>query len=143
MIVVATEEELELAKKRFKNQKIVKTGVGGINVIESLKRYNKATKITNFGYAGSNNLPIGKEVTIGSCRLYHPNVEYEEPTYELPGTTKCYTSNDFVTSTNIKEDCVFDMELAYICSMFKNVQAIKIISDNLSMKQYESKIKGE
>ena len=31
MIVVATDEEYKLAKKRFKWQKIVKTGVGGNN----------------------------------------------------------------------------------------------------------------
>ena len=96
MIIVATDEEYKLAKKRFKHHLIVKTGVGGINVIEKLKKLPRWLKIVNFGYVGSNNIPIGAEVRIGECRLYHPNVEYEEPTYKLDGDITCYTSNDFV-----------------------------------------------
>ncbi len=98
-------------------------------------------KITNFGYVGSNNIPIGTEVKIGKCFLYHPNIEYQEPSFLLNGGIKCYTSNDFVLNTDIEEPVVFDMELAYICSMFKNVESIKIVSDNLSLKQYEEVVK--
>lgn len=141
MIVVATDEEYKLAKKRFKGHLIIKTGVGGINVVRKLKRFPKWLKITNFGYVGSNVLPIGTEIKVGESRLYHPNVEYQEPTYILNGNVKCYTSNDFVLNTDIKEPCVFDMELAYICAIgFKRVESIKIISDNLSLKQYEEEI---
>lgn len=102
MIVVATDEEYKLAKKRFKHRIIIKTGVGGINVIRKLKRLPKWIKITNFGYEGSNVLPIGTEIKVGACKLYHPNVEYEEPIYKLDGDITCYTSNDFVLETNIK-----------------------------------------
>lgn len=141
MIVVATDEEYKLAQKRFKGQKIIKTGVGGINALESLKHVGKCQKIINFGYVGSNDFPVGTEVRIGSCKLYHPNVEYNEPTYILNGNVKCYTSNDFVLQTDIKEPVVFDMELAFICSMFKNVESIKIVSDNLSLNEYENNVK--
>jgi hypothetical protein len=142
MIVVATDEEYKLAKKRFKGHKIVKTGVGGINILNTLKEADKRQKIINFGYVGSNVIPIGTEVRIGESRLYHPNVEYEEPTYKLDGDITCYTSNDFVLETNIKEPVVFDMELAYILALgFKNVESIKIVSDNLSLKKYEETIK--
>jgi hypothetical protein len=142
LIVVATDEEYKLAKKRFKHHIIIKTGVGGINVVRKLKRLPKWLKITNFGYVGSNYFDIGMELHIGSCKLYHPNVEYQEPTYILDGKVKCYTSNDFVLQTNIKEPCVFDMELAYIMALgFKRVESIKIVSDNLSLKQYEEEIK--
>ena len=142
MIVVATDEEYKLAKKRFKGHKIVKTGVGGINVLNTLKRAKKSLKIVNFGYVGSNVLPIGTEVRVGECKLYHSNVEYEEPTYKLDGDITCYTSNDFVLKTDIKEPVVFDMELAYILALgFKNVESIKIVSDNLSLKDYEENIK--
>lgn len=141
LIVVATDEEYKLAKKRFKGQKIVKTGVGGINIIRKLKKFPKWLKITNFGYAGSNVIPVGTEIKVGKCKLYHPNVEYQEPTYILDGNVKCYTSNDFVLETNIKEPCVFDMELAYILALgFKNVKSIKIVSDDLSLKEYENNI---
>lgn len=144
MIVVATDEEYKLAKKRFKGHLIIKTGVGGINVVRKLKRLPKWLKITNFGYVGSNVLPIGTEIRVGESRLYHPNVIYNEQEYTLDkeSTIKCFTSNDFVLETNIKKPCVFDMELAYICALgFKRVESIKIVSDNLSLKQYEEEIK--
>jgi hypothetical protein len=144
LIVVATDEEYKLAKKRFKRHFIIKTGIGGINVIRKLKHYPKWLKITNFGYVGSNNLPIGTEVKIGECRLYHPNAIYSEPEYILDkeSVIKCFTSNDFVLDTKITKPCVFDMELAYIMALgFKRVKSIKIVSDNLSLKQYENNIK--
>lgn len=143
LIVVATDEEYKLAKKRFKGQHIVKTGVGGINVVKKLKRLPKWLKITNFGYVGSNVLPIGTEIRVGESRLYHPNVIYNEPEYTLDkeSTIKCFTSNDFVLKTNIKKPCVFDMELAYILALgFKRVESIKIVSDNLSLNEYEQNI---
>lgn len=142
IIVVATDEEYKLAKKRFKGQKIIKTGVGGINVIRKLKNVCKSHKITNFGYVGSNKIPIGTEIKVGECRLYHPNVIYNEPEYTLDKESiiKCFTSNDFVLETKIEKPCVFDMELAYILALgFKDVESIKIVSDNLSMKEYEEK----
>lgn len=142
IVVVATENEYKVAQSRFKGQDIVMTGVGGINVLHSLKSVDRGLKIVNFGYVGSNVIPIGTEVRIGECKLYHPNVEYDEPTYKLDGAVLCYTSNDFVLQTNIKEPVVFDMELAYILALgFKNVESIKIVSDNLSLKEYEESIK--
>lgn len=142
IVVVATDEEYKLAQSRFCGHKIVKTGVGGINVYTALKKARKSLTVLNFGYVGSNVLPIGTEVKVGECKLYHPNVEYDEPTYKLGGDVPCYTSNDFVLKTDIKEPVVFDMELAYILALgFKNVESIKIVSDNLSLKEYEEQIK--
>lgn len=145
MIVVATDEEYELAQKRFKGQKIIKTGVGGINTIEKLKRLPKWIKITNFGYAGSNGIPVGTEVRIGYCSHYH-KTEYFDRAYSIgkpDDTIWCLTSDEFVEEYEPKsDDTVFDMELAYICALgFKNIESIKIISDNLSLKQYEEKKK--
>ena len=94
MIVVATDEEYKIAKKRFKNKLIIKTGVGGTNVYRKLKHFPKWFKIINFGYVGSNTIPIGTEVKIKESKLYHPNVE-----------------------------------------------SIKIVSDNLDLKQYENEMK--
>ena len=144
IIVVATDEEYKLAQKRFKRHHIMQTGVGGINVVRKLKRLPKWLKILNFGYVGSNNIPIGTEVKVGECRLYHPNVIYSEKIYSLDKESiiKCFTSNDFVLETKITKPCVFDMELAYICALgFKNIKSIKIVSDNLSLRQYEEEIK--
>lgn len=123
--------------------------MGGINVVETLKHVPKWRKIINFGYAGSNNLPIGTEVRIFESKLYHPNVKYLEPAYICncslldDNIVDCYTSNDFVIETNEKEPCVFDMELAYIMALgFKNVESIKIVSDNLSLKEYEKSLEN-
>lgn len=144
IVVVATKEEERLARERFKNNLIIKTGVGGLNVIRTLKHIPKWQKILNFGYAGSNCIPVGKEVKVGKCKLYHPNVKYRERAYYLNGDTTCFTSTDFVTETKVKKPCLYDMELAFICAMgFKEVEAIKIVSDNLSLKQYEEEIKND
>ena len=142
MIVVATQEEKKIAEKEFPCEFIIVTGVGGLNVVKKLRYYSLNTKIVNFGFVGSNTLPIGTRVNIGKCRLYHTNVEYQEPEYNLGGDVPCYTSNDFVLQTDIEEPCVFDMELAYILALgFSEVKSIKIVSDNLNYKQYEETIK--
>lgn len=138
MIVVATEAERKIAERRWKNERILVTGVGGLNVYKALCDVDRNEQIINFGYCGSNLLPIGTEVSVGDCRLYHPNVEYEEKAFRIDGETTCLTSCDFVLKTEIKEPVVFDMELAFILAMgFQNVESIKIVSDNLSLKQYE------
>ena len=142
MIVVATEAEYN----RFKsdNQKIIMTGVGYANVFKALADIPRDTPIINIGYAGSNSIPIGKVCAIGECRHYHPNVEYAEETYKLPGNYTCFTSDDFVLKTDIDYPVVFDMELYAIMSMgFTNVVAIKIVSDNLSIEEYESKVEKD
>ncbi len=143
MIVIATKDEIALANKyNINNEEIIMTGVGGLNVIEALKNIPTDTPILNIGYVGSNNFKIGTVVKINKTVLYHPNVTYDEKIYSLKdGDTMCYTSNDFVLSTDIKENVVFDMELAYIMALgFKNVRSIKIVSDNLSYEEYESNI---
>ena len=144
LIVVATDEEERLAQKRFKGHKIIKTGIGGINVVEKLKNVPKWLKITNFGYAGSNAIPIGTEVRIGYCSHYH-KTEYFDRAYSLGKPEDkiwCLTSDEFVEEYKSKEPIVFDMELAYILALgFKNVESIKIVSDNLSTKEYEENVK--
>jgi len=147
MIVIAEKEELELVEKLgFKDQPVLITGVGAINVIKALSKLPKDTPILNIGYCGSNNIEIGK--TVGVCRVntLHKTAQFNEDSLScfLCGSAErydeilpCYTSTDFVTKTHIKEPCVFDMELAYICSMFNFVMAIKVVSDNLSKKEYD------
>ena len=62
--------------------------------------------------------------------------------WEFNGNYTCYTSADFVTHTDIKEPCVFDMELAFILALgYRNIQAIKVVSDNLDKKQYDKTTK--
>lgn len=136
MIVVATEAEYE--KFKSTTQETIITGVGYANVYKALANIPRDTPITNIGYAGSNKIPIGEVCFIGECRHYHPNVEYKEDVYKLPGNCICFTSDDFVLNTDIEVPVVFDMELYAILSMgFTNVIAIKVVSDNLSLSEYE------
>lgn len=141
IIIVATEQEYKLAKQRFIGYKIIHTGIGAINVIQALSQMDKNTPILNFGYVGSNVLPIGTEVKIGAVKLHHPNVSYDEAEFNLSGDTLCYSSCDFVLNTDVSTACVFDMELAFILAMgFTDVESIKIVSDNLSLEEYNNNI---
>lgn len=137
MIVVATEAEYK--NLNIESEDVIITGVGYGNVYKALANLPRGTKILNIGYAGSNNIPIGTVCHIGECRSYHPNVKFNEAVYLLQtGDYICYSSNDFVLHTDIEESVLFDMELYAILSMgFVNVEAIKIVSDNLSLKEYE------
>ena len=141
IVVVATDEEEKLAQRYF--NKVIKTGVGFGNVYNKLHRLNRNEPILNFGYAGSNNIPIGTVCRVGISENYHPNVEFKEKSYKLKnGKYKCLTNNDFVIATEIKEPVLFDMELYAIMSMgFKKVESIKIVSDTLNKEQYEREIR--
>ena len=59
-----------------------------------------------------------------------------------PQQAVCYSNTDFMLASPYK-DCVFDMELAYICAQgFTHVSAIKIVSDNLSLHSYREVANG-
>jgi len=138
LIVVASDLEYGIVKKLTKKP-VLKLGIGSANVIESLKNVDKGTKLINIGYAGSNCLPVGSMVKVKNSFLYHPiaDYNYKEPNYCLTGDVDCYTSGDFVISTDIKTPVVFDMELNTICALGFKVDSYKIVSDNLSTDQYE------
>lgn len=149
VVVIAQEEELKLVKDLgYNDLPIIITGVGGVNVINALKDLPRNTEILNIGYCGSNNIPIGTQVVPYSVTTFHEKARFVEFNYVLAGNkenanfTRCYTSTDFVTQTNIKNSCIFDMELAFIRAMFDNVRAIKVVSDNLNKKEYYKTIKG-
>ncbi len=138
MIVIAMEEE---RKKFGPEEEVLVTGVGAINILRALQDLPRDTPIHNIGYAGSSKIPIGTRVRVGRVELYHPHYAYEEPVFQLDGDVPCYTSCDFVVETEIKEPCVFDMELAFILAMgFTNVTAEKIISDSLSKEEFQQTI---
>ena len=138
IILVASQLEYEQIRP-LTNLKIINTGIGATNVIESLKNLDKNTHIVNIGYAGSNIIPRGEVVKIKNCCMYHPVAgEFEEKVYKLNGNIDCYTSGDFVTATTIKEPVLFDMELAIICALgFKNLESYKVVSDTLNITQFE------
>ena len=148
-------------------EEIIFTGVGAINIIRSLQNLDRSAELYNIGYAGSANFDLGTWAEVTEVRLNHPNVTYAEP--ELRPTpinvlrtatgspieqssspvkgreikrAICYTNCDFVLASDYK-DCVFDMELAFIAALgFKNLHAIKYVSDNLSLHAYHELTHG-
>ena len=162
-IVMAEEGERELLDKAriqlgldLSDAEIIFTGVGAINIIRSLQSLDREAELYNIGYAGSANFDLGTWVEVSEVRLNHPNVTYSEPRLplideslgaELPlvhDTLRaiCYTNTDFVLASDYK-DCVFDMELAFIAALgFKNLHALKYVSDNLSLHAYHELTHG-
>ena len=137
------------------NISLVITDVGRNNVtktlLELLNTYNiKESIIINIGLVGSNNLNIGEIIEVNNNygyhfdltpfgdKLYHTtNSPYKLNTINELKLIDCYTSDGFVQQTNIKETCVFDMELNAI-TLFphKKIHSIKIVSDTLDASKY-------
>ncbi|MBQ9705491.1 MAG: hypothetical protein IJV55_04805 [Paludibacteraceae bacterium] len=143
LVLIAEEQERKLAEQYFPGLPVRVTGVGALNILKSLRDLPLDTELFNIGYAGSADFEIGTMVEVTEARLNHPNVQYPEPEYKLaalPATqfTKapCYTGVDFCLQSDYT-GCVFDMELAFICGMgFRQVHALKHVSDNLSLHDY-------
>lgn len=126
------------------------TGVGALNVLHTLRGVSADTEILNIGYAGSANFDLGTLVSVSEARLNHPCVSYPEPTLPLQPLpfeadlqqAVCYSNTDFVLRSDYR-DCVFDMELAYICALgFRCVRSLKVVSDNLSLHTYHTVANG-
>jgi hypothetical protein len=149
LIVIAEKEELKLVEELgYTNYPILITGVGGVNVIRALKDIPKDTEILNIGYCGSNYYEVGTKVEISAVSTHHEKAFFEEPRQLLQvdkyhdKLTKCYTSTNFVTKTEVKMPCVFDMELAFIRAMFPNTKSIKVVSDKLNLKEFRKNAKS-
>ena len=154
-ICIAEEGERDLVTKYLPDCQwpIIVTGVGAINVIQALSEVPREASLLNIGYAGSASFDIGTVVEVTEVRLNHPNVTYPEPKIELTPfddglwpiaerKAVCYTNCDFVMQSEY-QDCVFDMELAFIASLgFASVSALKIVSDNLSLHAYHEVTNG-
>lgn len=148
-LIVATEAELQLLQSRTAldaGYKPIVTGVGGTNVIRALKGLPRKSKLWNVGYCGSNRYPVGHVLMIGSTRLWHPNVDFKEEVFNLTDVsdTICLTAGDFVLNgEDLPVKSVVDMELAYIAAFgFQSLRAVKYVSDNLNLKQYNQTIKN-
>ena len=125
-----------------------------ISLTNYLCKNDKPDLIINVGYAGSTDIQIRKWVNISKAYNYEWDIPGEEKYVMLAGgsqelelienadieTVECYSSESFVTETNIKEHVAFDMEvhsIALICDI-NNIPllAFKKISDNLSLDKY-------
>ena len=155
-IIMAEEGEQKLlaeVKEKLgldlRDAELIYTGVGAINIIQHLQDLDREAEVYNIGYAGSANFDLGTWVEVTEVRLNHPNVTYAEPelkvdSLKLKGATQaiCYSNCDFVLASDYT-DCVFDMELAFIAALgFKNLHALKYVSDNLSLHSYHELTHG-
>jgi nucleoside phosphorylase len=134
------------------------SGIGKQRTAISLTKYllknEKPDIVINVGYAGSTDIAIGKWVNIIKSYNYEWEIPGEEKYSFLDFGNKelikldskqidkveCYSSESFVTHTDLEGHIAFDMELhsvVVICDMYNiPVLSLKKISDNLSLKDY-------
>lgn len=152
---------------RKDNISLLITGIGKQQTAINLTQYLENNKenipdtIINVGYVGSTNTKIGAWVSVDKIYNYEWNIPGEQR-YSIDGfedkngiikviknkqikVLPCYSAESFVTSTDIKDDVIFDMELHSIylvCQMYniKELISLKKVSDNLSLEDYYSNI---
>ena len=152
---------------RKENISLLITGIGKQQTAINLTQYLENNKenipdtIINIGYVGSTNTKIGAWVSVDKIYNYEWNIPGEQR-YSIDGfkdkngiikviknkqvkVLPCYSAESFVTSTDIKDDVIFDMELHSIylvCQMYniKELISLKKVSDNLSLEDYYNNI---
>ena len=152
---------------RKENISLSITGIGKQQTAINLTQYLENNKenfpdtIINVGYVGSTNTKIGAWVSVDKIYNYEWNIPGEQR-YSIDGfkdkngiikviknkqvkVLPCYSAESFVTSTDIKDDVIFDMELHSIylvCQMYniKELISLKKVSDNLSLEDYYNNI---
>ena len=148
VILTATKEEYELAKKYLAGYRVVQTGVGASNVIHTLSQLIVTipqAHFINVGFSGSNKLPVGTVTKVSySYRMVDENVKFQDFRngffLEYNGY-QCYTNNSFVTESTSEVPVLYDMELNYIVAFpIDLIGAVKIVSDNLDVLEYETNI---
>ena len=152
---------------RKDNISLLITGIGKQQTAINLTQYLENNKenipdtIINIGYVGSTNTKIGAWVSVDKIYNYEWNIPGEQR-YSIDGfkdkngiikviknkqikVLPCYSAESFVTSTDIKDDVIFDMELHSIylvCQMYniKELISLKKVSDNLNLEDYYNNI---
>lgn len=152
---------------RKDNISLLITGIGKQQTAINLTQYLENNKenipdtIINIGYVGSTNTKIGAWVSVDKIYNYEWNIPGEQR-YSIDGfkdnngiikviknkqvkVLPCYSAESFVTSTDIKDDVIFDMEshsIYLVCQMYniKELISLKKVSDNLSLEDYYNNI---
>ena len=173
-VIAMEKEAIDIKKKlglekvqdnmyRKENISLLVTGIGKQQTAIRLTQYlehtrNKPDVIINIGYAGSTNSKIGEWVNVSKSFNYEWMIPGEQQ-YIVEGfdddriktiqneeisRIPCYSAESFVTSTKIKENVLFDMELHSIylvCCMYGiDLIALKKVSDNLNLDDYYKNI---
>lgn len=173
-VIAMEKEAIDIKKKlglekvqdnmyRKENISLLVTGIGKQQTAIRLTQYlehtrNKPDVIINIGYAGSTNSKIGEWVNVSKSFNYEWMIPGEQQ-YIVEGfdddriktiqneeisKIPCYSAESFVTSTKIKENVLFDMELHSVylaCCMYGiDLIALKKVSDNLNLDDYYKNI---
>lgn len=145
IILVAEETEYNKCVQLFPELKCIRMGVGAGNVIRTCAALPPGTRVLNIGYAGSNSLPVGTVTRVSEThRLTDGTYQFEDHANPLQLSQEgypCYTSNSFVTASDMTAPALFDMELNYIAAFTPHIEligAVKVVSDNLSVEAYEN-----
>ena len=145
VILAAEEAEYNKCRECFPDMECILMGVGAGNVIKTCSTLPEGTKVISIGYAGSNCLEIGTVTLVSdSYRLKDDSYrfkDYASPLHLSDTGYPDYTNNSFVTSTDKTEPALFDMELNYIAAFTPHIEllaAVKIVSDNLSVDQFQN-----
>lgn len=142
MLIIFCAEIEEAVNIKCPKAKIVITGPGLCNVIQTPQiKVKPGDKLINVGYAGSNVYPIGSVVSPSLVKRFMPSATIEEKALTLTPCYQqalCYTADDFIENTAIKEVPIIDMELYYLASIYPQIESLKIISDNLNLTEYRA-----
>ena len=145
VILAAEEAEFNKCRECFPDVECILTGVGAGNVIRTCSALPEGTRVISIGYAGSNCLEIGTVTLVSdSYRLKNDSYvfdDYASPLHLSDTGYPDYTSNSFVTESDMTEPALFDMELNYIAAFTPRIElvaAIKIVSDNLSVEDFQN-----
>lgn len=148
MIIFAVgNRSYQTALSRFESSENIITKIKAEDILTIQQSFpeliENKTPIMVFGLAGSNKISIGTEVYVSECIMLgdcNKSWKLEKPSNSDAPTTgvRCYTSDHFVTETDISEPVIFDRVLAYLLQDgFNIVSSWRIISDNLSREQLD------
>ena len=145
MLIIFCAELEEAQHIKCPEAKIIITGAGLCNVIQTPRiNVNPGDTLINIGYAGSTEHPVGEVRTVNACRrlkaskTVKEHIIYTDKIKSLASAV-CHTADDFVDRDEVKGALLplVDMELYYLASIYPQMRAIKIISDNLSYNDYK------
>lgn len=140
MLIIFCAEIEEAKHIECPGAKIIITGPGLANVITTpTLNLRPGDKVINVGYAGSTKYNVGDIISVGCCERFNSSYTIDEPVISLVPcyrSDKCYTADNFIKEVTIELPLV-DMELYYLASIYPNIEAIKIVSDNLNYKEYK------
>lgn len=150
IITCATEEEKKaLIPERYWCNVVI-TGIGFLDTIMKLRdeihdgidEY-RPSFVINIGYAGAHKIPKGTVCRVDKCTAYREHdidtgaMQLYQFDTKFP-SYNCYSATDFIEHTNIDGPFLVDMELLAHSILKCTLASIKVVSDNMSMDDYDN-----